>query len=146
MTPRDDLVRLARAELGESYRKHRDCSGFTAWLYRQIGVTIPEGSVAQFSAGPRVEPGRGEDWQVGDLLFWDTVGAPPGHVAMYVGGGKVIHALNDQQGIVESDWDANMGGPYMGARRFLRDAPDPKAPEERPRRRRRRRVRKLVHP
>lgn len=117
MTQREDLVRIALGEVGKPYSAHRDCSGYTAWAYRQIGITIPEGSVAQFGVGREVK--AGEDWEWGDLLFWDTFGPAPGHVALYVGSGYVVHALNEQKGIVTSRWDAEMGGPLMGARRIL---------------------------
>lgn len=123
MSQREDLVRIALGEVGKSYSAHRDCSGYTAWAYRQIGITIPEGSVAQYGVGRQVK--GGEDWEWGDLLFWNTFGPAPGHVALYVGSGYVIHALNEQKGIVRSRWDAEMGGPYMGARRILAPSDSP---------------------
>ena len=148
MTQRDDLVRLALGEVGQPYAKHRDCSGLTAWLYRQIGITIPEGSVAQYWAG---KPTRGPMPEPGDLLFFDTFGPAPGHVAMWVGDGhKIVHALNEERGIVVSDEFDHMGGNniYMGGRSFLpadspiEDNPDPveESPTvKRPRRKHRRR-------
>lgn len=118
MTARDDVVRIALSEKGQPYRAHRDCSGFTAWAFRQAGITIPEGSVAQYSVG---QPTHDYSREPGLLHFWDTFGEPPGHVALGVGGGQVVHALNEQRGIVVSDVRANMGGRgrYMGARRIL---------------------------
>src|SRR5690606_19893199 len=112
----------------------------TAWCYRQIGIEIPEGSVAQFQIGQKV--GENEPLLVGDLLFWDTFGEAPGHVALHVGDGQVVHALNERKGIVLSASTAPMGGPYMGCRRILPvsagDTPGPKAPRRRNRRRTRR--------
>lgn len=131
MGQREDLVRIALGEVGKGYATHRDCSGLTAWLYRQIGITIPEGSVAQFGVGDWVQ--HGDDWRLGDLLFWDTFGPAPGHVAIYVGSGYVVHALNERQGIVKSRWNADMGGSYMDSRRILpADAPEQPAPVEEP--------------
>lgn len=135
MTQRDDLVRIALGEVGKPYAEHRDCSGFTAWAYRQIGVTIPEGSVAQYGVGTRIP--IESDLDPGDLMFWDTFGAAPGHVAIYVGGGKIVHALNEQRGIITSSVSASMGGNdrYMGARLFLpADSPivEKPAPVEEP--------------
>ena len=126
MTARDELVRIALGEQGEPYGAHRDCSGFTAWAYRQVGVTIPEGSVAQFGVGVTV-PSKAHV-QAGDLVFWDTFGPAPGHVALAINPSQVIHALNPDKGIMVSGINAEMGGPYMGARRILEDAPRPKAP------------------
>ena len=117
--PRDKLVTWAKAQVGKPYATYRDCSGFTAAAYRQIGITIPEGSVAQWGVGLNATG----PWQPGDLIFWDTFGPAPGHVALYVGNNKVIHALNEQRGIVESDINANMGGPLMGGRRLLQTNP-----------------------
>lgn len=150
MTQREDLVRWAQAQVGKPYSTYRDCSGFTAAAYRQVGITIPEGSVAQWGVG---QPVQDPTLRMGDLLFWDTFGPAPGHVAIYVGNEQVVHALNEQRGIVMSQWDANMGGPYMGARRLfvpadspiedipapVEETPDPKA------HRRHRKVRRLVH-
>jgi hypothetical protein len=125
--PVEKLVNWAKAQVGKPYSTYRDCSGFTAAAFRQIGVTIPEGSVAQFGVGtPLVEV---EKRQPGDLLFWDTFGPAPGHVALYIGDGKVVHALNEQRGIVISEANADMGGPYMGARRLALDGQTPGKPE-----------------
>lgn len=147
MSARDSLARVALGEVGKPYTEHRDCSGFTAWCYRQIGIEIPEGSVAQFNVGQKV--GENEPLLVGDLLFWDTYGPPPGHVAIYIGDGQVVHALNPQEGIVRSASTAPMGGPYLGCRRILAepapvDPPDESSPKA-PRRRNRRRLRRKEH-
>lgn len=63
-----------------------DCSGFTMWCYRQIGISLPHSSRAQINSGQRVSRG---DLQPGDLVFF---GSPIHHVGMYVGGGMMIHA------------------------------------------------------
>lgn len=144
MSQSEDIVRWAEAQIGKPYSAYRDCSGFTAAAFRQAGITIPEGSVAQWKEGTPVTDE--EHLKPGDLVFWDTFGPAPGHVALAVNAGQVVHALNEQRGIVMSNVNANMGGPYMGARRIL---PVDTAPEEPPRSkrpRRPRRVRRLVHP
>lgn len=133
MSARESLVRVALGEVGKPYSTHRDCSGFTAWCYRQVGITIPEGSVAQWGVGEITK-----SLSSGDLLFWDTFGDAPGHVALYIGYGEVVHALNEQRGIVRSRVDDNMGGPYMGARRIL-PAPSGETPTPKPPRRPKRR-------
>lgn len=132
VSARDEFVRWALAQVGKPYSTYRDCSGFSAAAARQVGITIPEGSVAQFGVGQRTfdyadEPGL--------LHFWDTYDEAPGHVGIGIGGGKVVHAMNESVGITISSLRANMGGKnrYMGARRFITEgAPDPEEPTGKP--------------
>jgi cell wall-associated NlpC family hydrolase len=63
-----------------------DCSGFTMWSWSHAGVYLPHSSSAQYSAMPHVAR---EDLQPGDLLFFYS---PISHVAIYVGGGSMIHS------------------------------------------------------
>ncbi|MDR2956682.1 MAG: C40 family peptidase [Coriobacteriales bacterium] len=63
-----------------------DCSGLTSWCYRQAGLSIPRGGNAQYFDAPmRLAV---VDAKPGDILF------KPGHVGLYIGGGKFIHAPN----------------------------------------------------
>jgi cell wall-associated NlpC family hydrolase len=62
-----------------------DCSGLTQWAWARAGVSIPRTTYAQINAGRRVSISQ---IQPGDLVFYYGTG----HVAMYVGGGTVIHA------------------------------------------------------
>ncbi len=63
-----------------------DCSGFTMWAWSHAGVYLPHSSAAQYAAMPHVAR---EDLQPGDLLFFYS---PISHVAIYVGGGSMIHS------------------------------------------------------
>ena len=67
MSKADVAVRAAQGELGKDYEAHRDCSGFTAWCAAQAGVTIPQGSVAQFQVGRSIPR---DQVAAGDLVFW----------------------------------------------------------------------------
>ena len=90
--PRGEVVSVARKYLGAPYvwgadgPNTFDCSGFTMFVYRQVGVSLPHSSRAQIGSGERVSRG---DLQPGDLVFF---GSPIHHVGMYVGGGMYIHA------------------------------------------------------
>ncbi len=63
-----------------------DCSGLTMWAWAQAGVSLPHSSAAQYAALPHVPL---SEIQPGDLLFFYS---PISHVALYVGGGMMIHA------------------------------------------------------
>ncbi|NUR79229.1 MAG: C40 family peptidase [Dermatophilaceae bacterium] len=61
-----------------------DCSGFTSYVYRQAGISIPRTASAQQAAATRVS-----DPQPGDLVFF---GSPAYHVGIYVSPGRMIDA------------------------------------------------------
>jgi cell wall-associated NlpC family hydrolase len=87
-----------------------DCSGFTMWSWAHAGVSLPHSSAAQYSALPHVAR---EDLQPGDLLFFYS---PISHVAMYVGGGRMIHASHPgvPVGVVSVYWDSFVGAARPG--------------------------------
>ena len=92
--PRSSIVSVAKKYLGARYvwgatgPNTFDCSGFTSYVYRQVGVSIPRTSRDQIHAGERVSR---SDLAPGDLVFF---GSPIHHVGMYIGGGMMIHAPN----------------------------------------------------
>ncbi|WP_073952585.1 C40 family peptidase [Streptomyces kebangsaanensis] len=63
-----------------------DCSGLMQWAYAQAGVHLPRTSQEQRNAGRHVPLSQARP---GDLVVYRS---DAGHVAMYVGGGRVIHA------------------------------------------------------
>jgi cell wall-associated NlpC family hydrolase len=69
-----------------------DCSGLTSWAWSQAGVYIPHSSAAQYSALPHIPLGS---VQPGDLIFYYS---PISHVALYIGGGQIVHARNPGPG------------------------------------------------
>lgn len=89
---RGEVVDIAKRYLGAPYvwaasgPNSFDCSGFTMFVYRQVGISLPHSSRAQIGVGERVSR---SDLQPGDLVFF---GSPIHHVGIYVGGGMMIHA------------------------------------------------------
>lgn len=84
---------------GTSLTNGADCSGFTMSVLSNFGIGISRTSTAQSSNGSSVSVGN---VQVGDLIFYGS-GSSIGHVAMYIGNGKVVHASNAKTGIIISD-------------------------------------------
>ena len=86
-------VNAAMSQLGVPYRFAAespgvafDCSGLTKYAWGQAGVYLPHQSAAQYGSIPHVSQ---SEIQPGDLIFYKS---PIGHVAMYIGGGSLIHA------------------------------------------------------
>jgi cell wall-associated NlpC family hydrolase len=69
-----------------------DCSGLTMWAWAQAGVYLPHSSESQYTTLPHVPV---SDMQPGDLLFFYS---PISHVALYIGGGMMIHARHPGPG------------------------------------------------
>lgn len=109
--PRSEVVNIAKRYLGAPYRwgaagpNAFDCSGFTMFVYAQVGVSLPHSSAAQISCGQRVSRA---DLQPGDLVFF---GSPIHHVGIYVGGGMMIHAPHTGDVVKIAPMNSN----YVGA-------------------------------
>jgi len=69
-----------------------DCSGLTMWAWAQAGVSLPHSALAQWSSLPKVSL---DAVQPGDIIYYDNFGP---HVAIYVGGGMIIHARHPGPG------------------------------------------------
>ena len=63
-----------------------DCSGFTSYVFKKAGISLPRTSRAQQNVGTQVSL---SNVQPGDLVF---MGKPAYHVGIYIGGGKWIHS------------------------------------------------------
>lgn len=86
---------------GSSLTGGADCSGFTMAIYAQYGYSLPHNAAAQSGYGVEVSL---SDLQPGDLLFYSN-GGGIGHVAIYIGGGSVVHASNSRDGIKISSYN-----------------------------------------
>ncbi|GAA0951186.1 hypothetical protein GCM10009554_52200 [Kribbella koreensis] len=91
-------IDFALAQLGEPYiwaaagPSSWDCSGLTMGAWKKAGVQLPHYSVAQYEQIKHISE---DDLRPGDLIFWAEDSGDPGtifHVAMYLGGGRMIHA------------------------------------------------------
>lgn len=83
---------------GTSLTNGADCSGFTMSIYAQYGYSLPHSSSAQAGCGRAVSL---SSVQPGDLIFYKH-GSSIGHVAIYIGGGRVVHAQSARTGITTS--------------------------------------------
>ncbi len=99
---RVDVCQYAKEFLGNPYvwggtslTKGADCSGFVLSVFKKYGISLPHSSVAQAGSGTAIKVSEA---QPGDLIFYGN-GKRINHVAIYIGGGQVIHASNPKTGI-----------------------------------------------
>jgi len=85
-----------------------DCSGLTMMAWRQAGVYLPHSSRMQYDQGRKVAK---SDLQPGDLVYFYS---PISHVAIYIGGGEIIHATHPGSVVSRSPMSEM---PYAGATR-----------------------------
>jgi cell wall-associated NlpC family hydrolase len=108
-------VNTALAQVGDRYvygatgPNSFDCSGLTSFSYKAAGISLPRTSKAQSTFGTPVSKGN---LQPGDLVFFYS---PVSHVAMYIGNGQIVHALNSSKPVQVMKLDSMPS--YAGARR-----------------------------
>ena len=80
---------------GTSLTNGADCSGFTQSVHKHFGISIPRSSSGQANAGKNVSLSA---IQAGDVIYYG------GHVGIYIGGGKIVHASTAKTGIKISNY------------------------------------------
>jgi cell wall-associated NlpC family hydrolase len=81
------------------------------YVYGHFGVTLPHSSFAQFGLGRRVSR---SSLRPGDLVFFDGLG----HVGMYIGNGRFIHAPHSGTRVRIETLAGWYGARFSGARRL----------------------------
>ncbi len=85
---------------GTSLTNGVDCSGFTMQVMAQYGVYLSHSSRAQANEGTAIST---SELKPGDLIFYGR-GSTINHVAIYIGGGQIVHASNKRDGIKISNY------------------------------------------
>lgn len=119
---RVELVEYAKQFLGNPYvyggsslTKGTDCSGFTMQVFKKFGVKLSHHAASQAKEGTKIGY---SDLQPGDLVFYADSKGNINHVALYIGGGQVIHASNPKTGIRISKYNYRTPVKYV---RVLKD-------------------------
>lgn len=110
-TKGQDIVAYAKQYLGYNYvyggaspKKGFDCSGFTSYVYKHFGYSLSRSSVGQASNGVKVSK---ENLQPGDLVIYKNTSLTKiGHVGIYIGDNKMIHASEPGVGVIITDIDS----------------------------------------
>ena len=112
----DRAVELARKQLGVPYvyggstPAGFDCSGLVSWVYGRLGVELPHNAAALYSVGRSVDVVA---LRPGDLVFFHGLG----HVGLYIGHGRIIHAPQTGRNVEIQPLSARHGE-LVGARRI----------------------------
>lgn len=123
----EDIVAYAKKYLGYKYvyggtspSTGFDCSGFTYYVYKHFGYTLSRSSVSQATNGTKVEK---KDLQPGDLVIYKNTSLTRiGHVGIYIGDNKMIHASEPGVGVIITDIDSKAHKypqRYVTARRII---------------------------
>ncbi len=119
------ITKLAKKKLGRRYvwgatgkKNTFDCSGFTTYVCKKNGITLPRRAIAQSKHGKYVSR---SNLKPGDLIFFDTSKRRKGyvnHVGIYLGNNKFIHASSAKKKVVITSLNKNFYSKrYKGARR-----------------------------
>ena len=110
-------IKYALAQIGDRYifgadgLTTWDCSGLTMRAFGAAGVSLPHSSRAQYRYGKAISR---KELQPGDLVFF---GKPISHVAIYLGGNRMLHAPRKGSRVKIAEFDLGRK-PYIGARRL----------------------------
>jgi len=110
-------IKYALAQIGDKYvfgadgLVYWDCSGLTMRAFQAAGVSLPHSSRAQYNYGKSIAR---KDLLPGDLVFF---GKPISHVAIYLGGNRMLHAPHTGARVKIAEFDLGKK-PYIGARRL----------------------------
>lgn len=118
----NDIAEYAKQFVGCSYvygasgPSSFDCSGLTMYVYKHFGYSLSHSSRVQATQGRAVTG----DLQPGDILVFSNDGKTVGHVGIYIGNDKFVHASDSTTGVIIGNlsdrWNKSK---YWGARRIL---------------------------
>ncbi|MDO5548358.1 MAG: SH3 domain-containing protein [Eubacteriales bacterium] len=116
-----NVCAMAISLLGKSYvygatgPNSFDCSGYTQYIYKNCGKTIPRTSSSQYASCTKVSK---SNLKAGYLVFFSSTagGSSVGHVAIYIGDNKIAHAANSSSGVITSNLNSTYyASHYVGA-------------------------------
>lgn len=118
-----EVVSYAKQYLGSKYvyggssPSGFDCSGFTTYVYKHFGISLSRSSSAQASNGRAVDR---NNLAVGDIVCFSSSSKSTkiGHVGIYIGGNRFIHAANSRKGVITSKMSGD-GYYFVTARRVI---------------------------
>lgn len=94
-----------------------DCSGFTMYIYKQYGYSLPHTASGQWASGIGTKVSSISALQPGDLVFFNDLSRNAGkacsHVGIYAGNGQFIHSSSSKNGVIYSDLTSGYYNTYF---------------------------------
>lgn len=127
-TKGEEVVAYAKKFLGARYvyggdgsNGTFDCSGFTMYVYRHFGISLPHGATSQSRVSNGTKITKQSDLKAGDIVFlldYET-GVGIGHCGIYIGDGKFIHASTTGYKVIISSLNTIYEGRFYSGMRFF---------------------------
>ena len=124
---KNKVVSVGKSYLGVPYRyggttpSGFDCSGFTSYVYKNVGIQLPRTAAQQYNVGTPVNKSALEQ---GDLVFFSgSKSSKISHVGIYIGDQQFISATTSRGIKIDSINDPYYwGSKYVGAKRVIQEA------------------------
>lgn len=94
-----------------------DCSGYTQYVLKKNGISVPRTAAEQYKVGTTVSK---SNLRIGDLVFFTTYKAGPSHLGFYIGNGNFIHCSSSKGVIISNLSSTYYSSRYIGARRVIK--------------------------
>lgn len=123
-----DVIAYAKKFIGVPYvwggasKSGFDCSGFTMYVYKHFGVSLPHYTVSQYNSKKGIKITKQKDLKIGDIVYLTDyiTGAPCGHCGLYIGNGDFIHADSSVGYVNISNLNGIYKGRFCGALRIIK--------------------------
>lgn len=128
VTKATDIVAYAKKYLGHKYvyggngsNGTFDCSGFTMYVYKHFGISLPHGATSQYKSGKGTKITKQSSLEVGDIVFLTDyqTGVGIGHCGIYLGNGEFIHASTTTYTVTISSLNTMYKGRFYAGLRLI---------------------------
>ena len=124
----EEVVAYAKKFLGSRYVYGGDgsdgtfdCSGFTMYVYKHFGISLPHGATSQSKVSSGTKITSQSKLKAGDIVFLNDyeTGVGIGHCGIYIGDGNFIHASTTTYTVIISSLNTTYAGRFYSAMRFF---------------------------
>ncbi len=124
-----DVIAYAKKYLGHQYvygadgsNGTFDCSGFTMYVYKHFGISLPHKASSQYTCGKGTQIKKQSQLKQGDIVFLTNYGTGKGigHCGIYIGNGNFIHASTTSYTVTISNLNTIYKGRFCGGLRLIK--------------------------